>query len=62
MYFTGNHGYQTILVFAPMLPSLLYGNFILNLYIVYELNNWRRNRRNILFSWFSQINKKHNQK
>ena len=122
MYFTGNHGYQSFLVFAPMLSSLtlannknvtnlisnvvspekikpfdtnleptmsnlangrvilkfnssvlvqkisysLHSNFILKLYIVYELNNWQRNPSNKfalkIVYLVSQISKIRNQK
>ena len=47
--------------------SSLKSNFILNLYIVYELNNWPRNPT-YMFStkklsiWHSQITKKRNKK
>ena len=59
MYFTASDGYQTFLVFSPTLHKnnkkgttwisigmLLYSNFILNLHIVYELNDWIRNPSN----------------
>ena len=39
---------------------------MLHLYIVYELNNWPHNAANNFllkwFTWYSQINKKFNQK
>ena len=35
--------------------SSLYSNFILNLYIIFELSNWPRN-------WYGEINKKCRQK
>ena len=41
--------------------SSLYRNFILNLYIVYELNTWPCNPAK-LFIWYSQISKKDNKK
>ena len=53
-------------VLAQKSFSSLYSNFILNLYIVFELNNWPLNPTNDFslknFIWYSQISKKSNGK